>query len=70
MDDHPGIQIPSEGLAPETLRNLLEECVTRDGTENTDADEKVIQALAALERGDVELWFDPTTKTCSLHRVG
>jgi uncharacterized protein len=70
MQEEPtGIQIPAAGLAEETLRNLVEEFVTRDGTENTDADVKVSQVLAALDRGDVEIWFDPSTKSCSLNRV-
>ena len=64
----PGIRITPEDLAPETLRNVLEECVTRDGTELTDARTKIEQVLEQLRRGDLELWFDSLTRTCSLAR--
>ncbi len=64
----PGIRITPDDLDPETLRNVLEECVTRDGTELTDARTKIEQVLEQLRRGDLELWFDSLTRTCSLAR--
>lgn len=69
MEEPEPIQIPSAGLAPETLRHLIEDVVTRDGTEHTDAEVKIQQVLRALERGEVEIWFNPVDKTCSLNRV-
>lgn len=69
MEDERGIQIPAEALEPETLRNLIEEFVTRDGTEFTDSEVKIARVQTALQRGTVEIWFDPTTKTCSLNKV-
>ncbi len=69
MSDPTGIQIPADALEPETLRNVIEESVTRDGTEFTDAEVKIASVMKALERGEVEIWFDPKNKTCSLHRT-
>ena len=66
MQDPPGIRIPPDQLAPETLRSVLEEFVTRDGTNLVDADIKLRQVEALLQRGEVELWFDAETRTCNV----
>ncbi|MEM7204431.1 MAG: YheU family protein [Planctomycetota bacterium] len=66
MDTSPGIKIPIEQLAPETLHNVIEEFVTRDGTDLVDADEKVDQVMRLLRRGQLELWFDTATATCNI----
>lgn len=69
MDAQPGIKIPADSLSPEALRHLIEELVTRDGTEMTDSDQKIARVQQGLIRGDFEIWFDPESKSCSLHRV-
>ncbi|MFT7667799.1 MAG: hypothetical protein ACI8X5_000483 [Planctomycetota bacterium] len=69
MEEQPGIRIPADKLSPDVLRNVIEEFVTRDGTEFTDAEVKIARVMEALRRGDVEIWFDPETKSCSLHAV-
>ena len=66
MDNNPGIRIPSGQLAPATLRSVIEEFVTRDGTNLADADTKIEQVKVALERGTVEIWFNAETRTCSI----
>lgn len=43
--------------------------MTRDGTELSEADAKIEQVRVLLGRGEVEIWFDPTTRTCSLVAV-
>ena len=60
------IRIPPEQLSPQALRSVLEEIVTRDGTEATDARLKIRQVEDLLKGGAVELWFDRDSRTCSL----
>ena len=48
------------------LRAVIEEFVTRDGTNLAEAETKARQVRAALDRGEVELWFDPESGTCNL----
>lgn len=62
----PPVRIDPEQLSPEALRGVLEEFVTRDGTDLHEAESKLRQVSALLARGAVELWFDPETRTCNL----
>ncbi len=66
MEPKPGIKIPPDQLAPETVRNLIEEFVTRDGTDLTEAETKIREVKDLLQRGAVEIWFDETTQTCNI----
>ena len=52
--------IPWKQLSAEALRGVLEECVTRDGTEPTDAAVKIAQVRRALERGRLVITYDMT----------
>ena len=63
---HSGIRITHDQLSQEALQRVIEECVTRDGTEFTDAETKTNQVLRLLERGEVELWYDPASRTCNI----
>lgn len=65
-----GIRIPTSELAPETLRGVIEEFVTRDGTDLFDAEAKIAQVEAQLRRGEIEVWFDEETRTCNLLPAG
>jgi uncharacterized protein YheU (UPF0270 family) len=62
--------IPHQQLAPETLDALIEEFVTREGTEYGEQDvpltTKVSQVRGQLERGIVVIVFDPAIETTSL----
>ncbi|BFM19906.1 YheU family protein [Gilvimarinus japonicus] len=62
--------IPHQQLAPETLDALIEEFVTREGTEYGEQDvpltTKVSQVRGQLERGTVVIVFDPAIETTSL----
>ncbi|MGK0302557.1 MAG: hypothetical protein ACI89X_003442, partial [Planctomycetota bacterium] len=51
-----------------TLRSVIEEYVTRDGTEMTDSAVKIESVLRLLEKGEVEVWFDPETQSCNILR--
>ena len=58
--------IPYQKLSPEALRGVIEDVVTRDGTELADADVMIAQVMRQLERGKVVISYDPQTKTCNL----
>ncbi len=62
--------IPYQQVSPDALRGLIEEFITREGTdygwEETSLERKVQQVQAQLERGDVVIVFDPATETVSL----
>ena len=66
MDANRPVKIQPDQLSPDALRGVVEEFVSRDGTEMTDVERKVQEVSALLERGDVELWFDPETGTCNI----
>jgi uncharacterized protein len=61
-----GVKIPPDQLSPDTLRGVIEEFVTRDGTELTDSKIKIEQVQELLRRGEVDIWFDRITQTCSI----
>lgn len=69
MEPESGIKIPYDQLLSDTLRRLIEEFVTRDGTELTDASIKIQDVMIQLRRGEVEVWFDRVTQTCSITRA-
>ena len=62
--------IPFEQLPPETLRNLIEEFVTRDGTDygthEASLENKVTHVEQALKNKQAFLVFDEETETCNL----
>lgn len=64
------MEIPRDRIDPETLHAIVEEFVTREGTDYGDRvyslEEKVAHVLAQLERGEVCVLFDPATETITL----
>ena len=62
--------IPPERLSAETLRNLLEEFITREGTDygavELSLDNKLSQLKQQLEQGSVLIWFDSASETAQL----
>lgn len=66
MVERPPVRIAPHLLDAQTLRSVIEEFVTRDGTELSDLETKVAEVHALLERGEVDLWFDPETSTCNI----
>ena len=61
--------IPFLMLEPETLRRLLEDFVTRDGTDNGDEsslEERVELARSAIELGNAVIIFDAVNERCQL----
>jgi uncharacterized protein YheU (UPF0270 family) len=57
-------------IPPETLRNLIEEFVTREGTNYGDREfalETLIeQVLKQIKRGEAVVVFDPDSETTSI----
>ena len=66
MEPRAGIRIPPYQLAPETLRSIIEEFVTRDGTDLVEAETKVRKVATLLQHGEVEIWFDEATRSCNI----
>lgn len=69
-DDAAPIDVPPEALPAATLRALLEEFVTRDGTDygihERTLDDKVRDVLRQIARGEAKIVFDPTSQTANV----
>ncbi len=64
------MEIPHRQLSAEALRGVIEEFVTREGTDygavSVCLPEKVRQVREQLDRGDALLVYDPETSTCNI----
>jgi len=64
------MEIPYKELSAATLAAIIEEYITREGTDYGDREytlaQKVEQVKKQLERGDIYLSFDPESETCHL----
>ena len=62
--------VPFEQLEPETLNNLIEEFVTRDGTDygevEVSLEAKIFQVLNQLKLKKAVIVFDNQTETCTI----
>lgn len=61
--------IPQEMLEADTLTRLIEDFVTRDGTDNGDEtplDTRVARVRRALDKGEAVIVFDPESEQCQL----
>jgi uncharacterized protein YheU (UPF0270 family) len=67
------VEVPHTMLSAETLRSVADSFVLREGTdygaEEYTHEDKVAQVLAALERGEAKLLFDPVTESVALHTI-
>lgn len=65
-----GVELSPDDLSPEALRGLVEEFVTRDGTDYGDVErsieEKMAQVTAQLASGEARIVFDPETESASI----
>lgn len=65
-------EIPHTMLSPSILKGIIEEFVTREGTDyghsEFSLEEKVAQVKKQIERGEVKIIFDPVSETCILQR--
>ncbi len=69
-DGLPGVEVPWRELPHEPLMRMLEEFVTREGTDLSENElalgEKVAQVRRQLERGEASVVFDPVSESFSL----
>jgi uncharacterized protein YheU (UPF0270 family) len=65
-----GITVPAEQLSDDALQGLVEEFVTRDGTDygasEVPTSHKVDQVKGQLRRGEAVIVFDPETQLCDI----
>jgi len=65
-----GVVVPPSSLSPDALRRVIEEFVSREGTEygaaDVDLTDKVSQVERQLRRGDAAIVFDPETASVSI----
>lgn len=66
-------EVPPSALSREALRGLIEEFVTRDGTDygehEQDMEQKVARVLLQLERGEARIVIDAETESVTLLSV-
>jgi uncharacterized protein YheU (UPF0270 family) len=64
------MEIPHQQLSPEALQTLVEEFVSRDGTDygnvEISLEEKTTQVIKQLDKGDVVIVFDAATDSCTI----
>jgi hypothetical protein len=58
--------IPHRQLSPDALRAVVEEFVTRDGTDHSSIPQRIELVLRQLEVGSVELHFEQATASCNI----
>jgi len=67
------MDIPYTELSPAALRAIVEEFITREGTEYGQIEyaleDNVRQVVRQLEQGEVVVNYDPVTESCSLRQV-
>lgn len=64
------MEIPYQALNPETLNNLIEELVTRDGTDYGECEltleQKVAQVKTRLVDGEAIICYDEKSELCEI----
>jgi uncharacterized protein len=60
------MRIAHTNLAQTTLRAVVQEFVTRDGTDHTSVENRIAAVIKQLEIGSLELHFDPESESCSI----
>jgi uncharacterized protein len=64
------IAIPPDALSRDALRALVEEFVTRDGTDygaiERGLEDKVADVMRQIARGEVRIVFDPESETTTI----
>jgi len=69
-ENEDGVVLPVESLSAEALRNLVEEFVTRDGTDygavEKSVEAKIASVMRQLRSGEARIVFDPESETASI----
>ena len=66
------MKIPADALEPETLQQIIEAFVLREGTDygrDYTLEEKCAAVRDQLDRGVAELQFDPETETIDIRPI-
>ena len=65
-----GVDIPLDRINPVTLRKMVEEFVTREWSDLSDADctfeDKIEQVIQQLKDNRIKVVFDLTSETCNI----
>ncbi len=65
-----GVDVPLDRINPETLRKMVEEFVTREWSDLSDADctfeDKIGQVVQQLKDNKIKVVFDLTSETCNM----
>ena len=68
-----GVELDPDQLSVDSLRGLVEEFVSREGTDygqgDWTLDDKVAQVMRQLERGEARIVFDPELQSASIVSV-
>jgi len=68
--ENPFVEVPVSRLSPEALLGLVDEFVSREGTDYGDVvhslEEKRESVLRQIHRGLAVIVFDPASKTCDI----
>ncbi len=64
------MEIPVDQLSPEALKGIVEEFITREGTDYGQVEvslhDKIAQVMAQIAAGEVVVRFDASNQTCGL----
>jgi uncharacterized protein YheU (UPF0270 family) len=64
------VEVPYKRLAPDVLRALIEEFVSREGTDyghrEPTIEEKVADVMRQIERGDAKIIYDSESQTVNI----
>lgn len=60
------MQIPYSLLSPTALRAVVQEFVTRDGTDNSAVEPRIDSVMKQLVSGRLELHFDDDAASCNI----
>ena len=67
------MNIPFQDLAVETLTAIIEEFISREGTDygvhETSLEKKVQQVMNQLHRGEIVVTFDQESQSCDLQLI-
>lgn len=66
MDEENVIVVPPDMLDASTLRALIEEFVTRDGTDLTDVDNNIAYVHEQLTNGEAQIVFNREEESCNI----
>jgi uncharacterized protein YheU (UPF0270 family) len=60
------VKIPPDALSPQVLEALIEEFVSRDGTDLAEAGTKIAQVRAQLRSGAIVIVYDEATESANI----